>query len=265
MPGFALHDLGPDTMAVPRSLLSSSLDDSGSGATSDSDVWKDHVIFWTSQCLSSLSVVMSLFVVFTLFRFPALRSGHNRIVVNLCIANALGSFSQLNIFKLVSDRDWSADLCTGEAIGNQFFFMASFFWTACLAWHVHRTIVNAKVLGRNEPWTQFVWFHVISWGLPLASVIVLLVYDQFDKTYAPDTPIGRGQLNWCWVRPGVLPGQVIFYATLLLIMVFNTVLTLLTICHVLRKYPAANRRATIAWCGKSEHTTTITRSPDLGS
>ena len=222
---------------------------SGSGATPEAEQWKVNVIFYTSQCLSSLSLVMCVLVVATLFLFPALRSGHNRLVVNLCIANGLGAFSQLNVFEMVSNQAWAPDLCRGEAIGNQFFFMSSFFWTACLAWHVYRTITSGKGPTR-ERWTSFVGFHVISWGCPLASVIVLLVYDQFDSTFAPDTPGGAGQLAWCWVRPGVLPGQVIFYATLLAIMFFNTFMTVLTIAHVLRKYPKANRSATISWCGK---------------
>eukprot|EP01043_Picozoa_sp_COSAG02_P101275 COSAG02_NODE_37326_length_443_cov_0.988372_1_plen_126_part_10 len=125
---------------------------SGSGSEGDGggelEQWKVAVIFYTSQCLSTLSLVMCIFVVVTLFLFPALRSGHNRLVVNLCIANGLGSFSQLNVFELLSKQGWAPDLCRGEAIGNQFFFMASFFWTACLAWHIHRTITSEKTLTR---------------------------------------------------------------------------------------------------------------------
>ena len=225
------------------------MSDSGSEVGGgDLEQWKVNVIFYTSQCLSTLSLLMCVFVVTTLFLFPALRSGHNRLIVNLCIANGLGSFSQLNVFELLSKQGWAPDLCRGEAIGNQFFFMASFFWTACLAWHIHRTITSGGPT--RERWRNFVWFHVISWGCPLASVVVLLVLDQFDNVYEPDRPGGAGQLAWCWVRPGVLPGQVIFYATLLVVMIFNTFMTGLTISHVLRKYPRANRSSTFSWCGK---------------
>ncbi len=227
--------------------MSGSGSDGGDGG--ELEQWKIAVIFYTSQCLSTLSLVMCVFVVVTLFLFPALRSGHNRLVVNLCIANGLGSLSQLNVFELLSKQGWAPDLCRGEAIGNQFFFMASFFWTACLAWHIHRTITSENTLARDRL-THFIWFHIISWGCPLASVVVLLVLDQFDSVYEPDKPGGGGQLAWCWVRPGVLPGQVIFYATLLVVMIFNTVMTVLTITHVLRKYPKANRSTTFSWCGK---------------
>ena len=43
----------------------------------------------------------------------------------------------------------------------------------------------------------------------------------------------------CWVRPGY--GQLLFYATLLVVMLFNALMTGLTICHVLRKYPVSLR------------------------
>ena len=73
---------------------------SGSGSLPAAAPWKEPTIFWTSQSLSALSLLLSSFVVLTLFLFPALRrSGCNRLVVNLCIANALGSFFQLNVFR----------------------------------------------------------------------------------------------------------------------------------------------------------------------
>eukprot|EP01044_Picomonas_judraskeda_P035249 COSAG03_NODE_14991_length_444_cov_1.252174_1_plen_92_part_00 len=84
---------------------------SGSGSEAgEVEQWKVAAIFYTSQCLSTLSLLMCAFVVLTLFLFPALRSGHNRLVVNLCIANGLGSFSQLNVFALVSRQVSSLSL-----------------------------------------------------------------------------------------------------------------------------------------------------------
>ena len=41
------------------------------------------------------------------------------------------------------------------------------------------------------------------------------------------------------MRPGY--GQLLFYATLLVVMIFNALMTGLTICHVLRKYPVSLR------------------------
>ena len=50
------------------------------------------------------------------------------------------------------------------------------------------------------------------------------------------------------MRPGY--GQLLFYATLLVVMLFNALMTGLTICHVLRKYPSASRHITVQWCTK---------------
>ena len=65
-------------------------------------------------------------------------------------------------------------------MGNQFFFLASFFWVACIAWHIHSTIVAQRHADpqRPAPCLQFLRFHCISWGLPLVSVIVLAVIDE---------------------------------------------------------------------------------------
>ena len=85
-------------------------------------------------------------------------------------------------------------------MGNQFFFLASFFWVACIAWHIHSTIVAQRHADpqRPAPCLQFLRFHCISWGLPLASVVVLAVIDEpefgFDHSYDPEGE--GGQLAW---------------------------------------------------------------------
>eukprot|EP01051_Picozoa_sp_SAG22_P015956 SAG22_NODE_2167_length_2905_cov_1.403778_4_plen_253_part_01 len=202
--------------------------------------WRISLLFWSSQSLSTLSIVLSSFVVFTLYLFPALRHEHNRIIVNLSTTNAVAAFFQLDFFN--SSRKIFAkgaiDYCYVGAVGNQFFFMASFFWTACLAWNIFVTIVY-----RNHKLTErfFVLYHVLSWGVPLGSVLLLLHWDDFERNQ-------DATMTWCWVKAG--PGQLIFYVTLLVIIVFNMALISYTIYHVLRKYPTVNRAATSTWCCK---------------
>ena len=106
--------------------------------------------------------------------------------------------------RLIS-KHTAADLCFLEAMGNQFFFLASFFWVACIAWHIHSTIVAQRHADpqRPAPCLQFLRFHCISWGLPLASVIVLAVIDEpefgFDHSYDPEGE--GGQLAWVRLSP----------------------------------------------------------------
>lgn len=184
-------------------------------------------------------MLLSSFVVLTLYLFPALRNQHNRIIVNLSATNAVAAFFQLDLFnnarKILSSN---VDLCFIGAIGNQFFFMASFFWTACLAWNIFVTIVY-----RSPKLTErfFMLYHLISWGVPMASVLLLLHWDEFERDQ-------DATMTWCWVKAG--PGQLVFYVTLLGIILFNIMLTSYTIYHVLRKYPTINRSATTAWCCK---------------
>ena len=71
----------------------------------------------------------------------------------------------------------------------------------------------------------------------MISVIVLLYYNQFESSADFNNELSPSGVAWCWVRPGY--GQLIFYATLVLVIVFNISLTIVSICHVrnLAKYP----------------------------
>jgi hypothetical protein len=71
--------------------------------------------------------------------------------------------------------------------------MASFFWTACLATNIFVTIVY-----RNPEFTQkfFPVYHILSWGGPLASVLMLLRWNAFDRSEDDNPDL------WCWVKPG---------------------------------------------------------------
>ena len=61
------------------------------------------------------------------------------------------------------------------------------------------------------------------------------------------------------MRPGY--GQLLFYATLLVVMLFNALMTGLTICHVLRKYPVSLRP--LSFSQRQNRQAAKTRSPSV--
>lgn len=204
---------------------------------------RQEVLSFTSSTLCVVSFMLSLFVVVTFFLFPGLKERHpnNRIICNLAIANTFAAVFQFDFFD-ASEQAWPPiDMCLVEAIGNQFFYMASFFWTGCLALNIYIVIVR----GSRDTGRYMKWYHLLSWSLPGISVGVLAYYDQFD-TWKRDDPLA----TWCWVKPG--PGQLIFYVALLLVIVLGVVTTVLTVAHVLRKqqHNTVNRASTYYWVGK---------------
>ena len=205
--------------------------------------WKVPVVFWFSQALSGLSFLCSALVVFMLYEFPRLRAtGHNRIIVSLATSNCLAAFFQLHFLRLsVRHLPWIGtrlDLCRVEAIGNQYFFVASFLCVGCLAYHINMTVRSAG--GSQDPAKVdtsriFIWMHLFVWSVPLAPVILLWHFDQFDSFSGGKVgELSPSGLAWCWIKPGL--GQLTFYATLLGVIFWCCALTAMTIVYAKRRY-----------------------------
>ena len=206
--------------------------------------WKVPVVFWSSQALSGLSVLCSALVVLTLYQFPRLRAtGHNRIIVSLSTSNCLAAFFQVHLFRLSAKKvPWfgtRVDLCQVEAVGNQYFFVASFLWVGCLAYHINTTVRTAGMEQPKDPpqadsSRTFVWMHLFAWGTPAIPVVVLWFFDQFDSFDSAVGSLSPSGLAWCWVKPGL--GQLFFYGALLGVIFLCCTLTTMTICHTKRQF-----------------------------
>ncbi|GAM25036.1 hypothetical protein SAMD00019534_082110, partial [Acytostelium subglobosum LB1] len=95
--------------------------------------------------------------------------------------------------------------CIIQATGIQFFEISSQVWSACIV------VVFLKVLSMLcvSAGDKMAWFHLISWGVPLASVLPFLALKLFGPTPGP----------WCWIMsPGL---RLIVYGLGCIIVIFN--------------------------------------------
>ncbi|KAL4108821.1 hypothetical protein PRIC1_000530 [Phytophthora ramorum] len=120
-------------------------------------------------------------------------------------------------------------LCYAQALTLQYFYLASYLWTACFAFHLYQIIVK-----RNEYPEEFLWvYRGVGWGLP-GVVLVYLVLRQLTGHLG----VGGADRRWCWIavhttheeagedpliwrREGALQQVLLFYAPVLCVFVFN--------------------------------------------
>ncbi|KAA8491076.1 G-protein coupled receptor 1 [Porphyridium purpureum] len=126
----------------------------------------------------------------------------------------------------MSTRAWPW-WCLLEAVGNQFFSFASFVWVTCIGHQLYHVAVHDRELSELAD-SYAIVYHLLSWGLSLASVVVLGVAHQLETHIAP------GDL-WCWVHAG--PWRfIVFYIPLLVFVALNLGLYLYITITVYFKY-----------------------------
>ncbi|TDH67680.1 hypothetical protein CCR75_004813 [Bremia lactucae] len=138
--------------------------------------------------------------------------------------------------------------CYVQALTLQYFYLASYLWTACFAFHLYQIIVK-----RNEyPEKLLRVYRGLGWGLP-GLILVYLVLRQLTGHVG----VGRADRPWCWIavhstamdtgddplvwqREGALTQFALFYAPVLCVFVFNV-----NMYHSILKYlhmdPMASR------------------------
>ncbi|CAH0513896.1 unnamed protein product [Peronospora belbahrii] len=120
-------------------------------------------------------------------------------------------------------------LCYIQALTLQYFYLASYLWTACFAFHLYQLIVK-----RNEYSEVFLWvYRGIGWGLP-GFVLLYLVLRQLTGHIG----VGGADRRWCWIanyttqeetgkdplawqRTGALQQFLLLYVPVLSVFVFN--------------------------------------------
>ncbi|CAI5711868.1 hypothetical protein KXD40_005872 [Peronospora effusa] len=123
-------------------------------------------------------------------------------------------------------------LCYTQALTLQYFYLASYLWTSCFAFHVYQIIVK-----RNEYPEEFLWvYRSIGWGLP-GLVLIYLILRQLTGHIG----VGGADRLWCWIavhttdeetgeeslawqREGALQQLLLFYAPVVSVFVFNVII-----------------------------------------
>jgi len=148
-------------------------------------------------------IVLSLFgcvcTITTFILFNDMRTYPIKLILYLCMSIFFAQLFFYLTFYLFEDI-----LCIGSAMVLHYFFLASFFWTFCVAFNFYQMIVRRN---RDAETLEKV-YHLVSWGLPLVVVVIVVSTESYAN-------IG----GYCYMLPGLpiflsffLPGLIIVSA-----------------------------------------------------
>jgi G protein-coupled receptor 157 len=151
----------------------------------DEDLPAVHI---TVMATCSLSIVGSLFIILAFALFKDFQhSQSRRLLVILSFCDLLTAIAYLITPKDVAKQ---TKLCDFQAALNIFANQTSFLWTDFIALFV----LLSRKYGVKEASRFIPFFHIISWGIPALSVIIIGLKDMwgYDSGYAT--------ADWCWIK-----------------------------------------------------------------
>jgi hypothetical protein len=127
-------------------------------------------------------------------------------------------------------------LCYLQAFTLQYFYLASYLWTGCFAFHLFQIIVC-----RNEYPEKFLWvYRAVAWGVPGLELAFLVL-----RQLTGHLGVGAADRRWCWIAVhepvsrlyvssvdadpgewqvyGARQQMLLFYAPIAAVFVFNAV------------------------------------------
>jgi hypothetical protein len=188
---------------------------SSSSTSSSSDEVGDIVLQYLQGTFSILSLLGSLFMIISIILLKRTTKTHGRCLLSLALCQftlsltyvATSGFTTLDV-----DTNNHHSLCKLQGVSIQFFNVASWIWTSCIAWNIWAQIVRgystAEILRLEK------YMHIVAWLLPLVSCG--FVY----------TTIGTGNdglnLKWCWAGSSRSGYTFVFFdAPLLVVLIIN--------------------------------------------
>mmetsp|Transcript_2240 Transcript_2240/g.5204 ORF Transcript_2240/g.5204 Transcript_2240/m.5204 type:complete len:324 (-) Transcript_2240:105-1076(-) len=148
---------------------------------------QEHDLTIITQVFSSLSVCGSLFIILSFLLFPNLRKFSYRLVFWLSVSDLLNQCSTY----FGSPNEHTAE-CFIQAGVNQFFSIASFFWTVAIAFVLRSTVI----FKRADIESSYQRMHLAIW-LP-ALLLTLVPAWKYGTTGA-----------WCWISGDDNVGKVL--------------------------------------------------------
>ena len=122
---------------------------------------------------ASLSILGCCLIILSYVKFTVLRTFPYKLIVFLSLADL---FASIAYFLNLSAGQTEAEKCAGgsgcilAAVVTQFFDVATFFWTAVIAFNLRQVLIENKgrVVENYE-----LYYHLVAWGIPaLLAVIV---------------------------------------------------------------------------------------------
>eukprot|EP01087_Luapelamoeba_hula_P010609 TRINITY_DN2816_c0_g1_i3.p1 TRINITY_DN2816_c0_g1~~TRINITY_DN2816_c0_g1_i3.p1 ORF type:complete len:350 (-),score=21.83 TRINITY_DN2816_c0_g1_i3:353-1402(-) len=171
---------------------------------------------------SLLSVIGSSFVVMHYLLWDKRRFILSKLIFLLSLADLGASVSIALSESWLLIGSYPMAMCIGFRSSFEFFGVASWLWTGCIAYYAfHTTLFKGDLFLKETVETQtktttilVIIFHVISWGIPLPLCILLLAANVYKRTDA----------GWC--HPAQPWQSATWMAPLLAVFFFNTLLTI---------------------------------------
>mmetsp|Transcript_25529 Transcript_25529/g.82260 ORF Transcript_25529/g.82260 Transcript_25529/m.82260 type:complete len:319 (-) Transcript_25529:52-1008(-) len=163
-----------------------------------------------------LSMMGSSFIIFSYFYFVQLRTLAYRMIVFLSVADFFSSISYV-IGAIASTKDRCPDgWCYLTAVMSQYFDVATFLWTACIAFNIHQVLVK-NVGHAVEGYQKF--YHMLCWGLPAVLAGIAGIANVYGDSG-----------NWCWIRHDRQWARLtFFYAPLVIVFCYNAMVFYFTV------------------------------------
>lgn len=178
---------------------------------------------------SALSVAGSFFIILSYFLFKDSRKFSRKILLYLSFADMMASAAWMLQYivpeaaggtggGVPANNTRTHTLCEVQGYLLQFFYLASYIWTGCFAWHLYQ-LIDAR---NRTPRKLETLYHVLSWGIPSLICGYLFFRQRTDlPSMGPTT--GR---PWCWIESARSDSDqwmqfAFFYGPLLGLFLFN--------------------------------------------
>ncbi|TMW57569.1 hypothetical protein Poli38472_003494 [Pythium oligandrum] len=187
----------------------------------------EEVLLIVSSVVSFLGCAF-IFMTWKSFSLPNYLS--RRIVASMGLAGLITAFGfslSIVVNGLGTQYLRHEALCYTQAFLLQYFYLASYLWTACFAFHLYQIIVV-----RNEYPERLLWtYRVIGWGLPGLPLLYLVL-----RQLTGHLGVGATDRRWCWIsvhtheeadawqRSGAWQQLLLFYVPIGFVFVFNSVM-----------------------------------------
>lgn len=123
------------------------------------------VLSWIVFFLLVISIVGAALVIITFTAFSDIRTFPIKLILYLCWCIVIGNTAFLFAFEgAFTDNEY---VCYTLGMVVHGFFLANFCWTFCISFNFYQMIVR-----RNRESNELEkWYHLFSWGFPLACVM----------------------------------------------------------------------------------------------
>ncbi|QDZ17997.1 G-protein coupled receptor [Chloropicon primus] len=162
-----------------------------------------HTLTVVNQVFSGFSVCGSALIICSYVLFPSLRKFSYKLVLMLSISD----FGNQGCSFLGNPNHEQA-LCAIQAVGIQFWSVASFLWTGAIAYVLRSTVIDK----RTDIEGTYRKMHVFIWALSFGAAVIP------SWAYAPTGA-------WCWIEGEDIGGKIMrfifYYAPLWFVIGYN--------------------------------------------